>query len=84
MSKNHGRRILIDGKEARNLKRSELYDTIWAMEKNSSSPEIDLLTRKEAKRRAAGKPVECTVSNIEVTDCRSGISVAPAGGRARG
>lgn len=28
MSKNHGRRILIEGREARDLTRSELYDVL--------------------------------------------------------
>lgn len=57
MSKNHGRRILIDGREARDLTRSELYDVIWgaAIRLDLSGTAITLLSRDEAKARAKAR-----------------------------
>lgn len=60
MSKNHGRRILIEGREARDLTRSELYDVIWgaAIRLDLSGTAITLLSRDEAKARAKAHTVD--------------------------
>ena len=56
MSHNHGRRILIDGREARDLTRGEVYDAlarlIRRMPLTAGDLGYELLSRKEAKKRA--------------------------------